>query len=66
MFVQQKHKHGEMAFLTSRRVSKHVPFALGVDPTARDAREGGSSNLASQATPFAVLCVRLVALHVPS
>ena len=28
-------------FLTSRSVSKHVLFALGVDPTARDAGEGG-------------------------
>ena len=37
-----------MAFLTSRNASKDVLFALGVDPTARDADEGGSSNLASQ------------------
>ena len=46
-------------------MSKHVPFALGVDPTARDAGEGGGSDLVSQATPFAVLC-GLVAVHVPS
>ena len=50
------HKHGEMAFLTSRSVSKHVDFALGVNPTVRDAGKGGSSNLASQAMPFTVLC----------
>ena len=37
-----------MAFLTSRNVSKHVLFALGVDPTARDASEGGGSDLVSQ------------------
>ena len=46
-------------------VSKHIPFALGVDPTARDAGEGGDSDLDSQATPFAVLYV-LVAIHVSS
>ena len=40
-----KHKHGEVAFLTSRGVIKHVLFALGVDPTARDAGEGGGSDL---------------------
>ena len=56
MFVQQKCKHGEMAFLTSRYASKHVFFTLGVHPTARDAGEGGSSDLVSQATPFAVSC----------
>ena len=56
LFVQQKCKQGEVAFLTFRSVSKHVPFALGVDPTARDAGEGGGSDLVSQATPFAVLC----------
>ena len=42
--------------------SKHVLFALGVDPTARDAGEGGGSDLVSQATPFAVSC-GLVASH---
>jgi len=56
LFVQQTHKHGEMAFLTSRSASKHVIFALDVDPTARDASEGGGSDLVSQATPFTVLC----------
>ena len=56
LFVQQKCKHCEMAFLTSRSVSKHVLFALGVDPTARDAGEGGGSDLVSQATPVAVSC----------
>ena len=65
MFVQQKCKHGEVVFLTFRSMSKHVPFALGVDPTARDAGEGGGSDLVLQATPFAVLC-GLVAIHVPS
>ena len=35
-------------------MSKHVPFALGVDPTARDAGEGGGSDLVLQA------------VHVPS
>ena len=39
MFVQQKRKHIELAFLTSKSVSKHVFFALGVNPTARDAGE---------------------------
>ena len=43
-----------MAFLTSRSVSKHVLFALGVDPTARDTDEGGGSDLVLQATPFTV------------
>ena len=65
MFIQNKRKHSEVAFLTFRSVSKHVPFALGVDPTARDAGEGGGSDLVAQATPFAVSC-RLVAVHVPS
>ena len=41
-----------MAFLTSRSASKHVLFALGVDPTARDAGEPVGSELVSQATPF--------------
>ena len=45
-----------MAFLASRSASKHIFFALGVDPTARDAGEGGGSDLVLQATPFAVLC----------
>ena len=40
-------------------------FALGVDPTPRDAGEGGGSDLVSQATPLAVSC-GLVAVHVPS
>ena len=44
-----------MVFLTSKSASKHV-FALDVDPSARDTGEGGSSDLVSQATPFAVLC----------
>ena len=52
LFVQQKCKHNEMAFLTSRSESKQVLFALGVDPTARDAGEGGGSDLVSQTTPF--------------
>ena len=56
MFVQQIRKHGEMTFLTSRSVSKHILFAFGVDCTARDAGEGGGSDLVSQATPFAVSC----------
>ena len=55
MFVQQKRQHGEVAFLMFMSVSKHVLFALGADPTARDAGEGGGSNLVSQATPFTVL-----------
>ena len=37
-----------MAFLTSRSASKHDIFALGVDPTARDAGKGGGSDLVSQ------------------
>ena len=56
LFVQQKCKHCEMAFLMSRSVSKHVPCALGVDPTARDAGEGRGSDLVLQATPVAVSC----------
>ena len=56
LFVQQKCKHGEMTFLTSRSASKHVLFALGVNPIARDADEGRGSDLVSQATPFAVSC----------
>jgi len=65
LFVQQKCKHGKVAFLTFMSVSKHILFALGVDPTAMDAGEGGGSDLVSQATPFAVSC-GLVAVHVPS
>ena len=42
-----KCKHGEITFLTSRSVSKHVLFALGVNPTAWDASEGGGSDLVS-------------------
>ena len=34
LFVKQK---CEIAFLTSRNVSKHILLALGVDCTARDA-----------------------------
>ena len=34
LFVEKK---CEMAFLTSRNVSKHILLALGVDRTARDA-----------------------------
>ena len=56
LFVQQKRKHGEMAFLTSRSASKHNLLALGVNPTARDAGEGWGSDIVSQATPFAVSC----------
>ena len=48
-----------------RSARKHVHFALGVDPTARDTGEGEGSDLVSQATPFAVSC-GLVAIHVPS
>jgi len=36
LFVQQKRKHGKVVFLMFRSASKHVVFALGVDPTARD------------------------------
>ena len=43
-----------MAFLTSKSATKHILFALGVDPTARDASEGRGSDLVSQATPFTV------------
>ena len=43
-----------MAFLTSRSASKHVLFALGVDPTARDTDERIGSKLALQAMPFAL------------
>ena len=50
--VQQKRKHSEMTFLMSRSASKHVLFALGVYPTARDAIEGGGSDLVSQAKPI--------------
>ena len=55
-----------MAFLTSRSASKHVLFALGVDPTARDASKGESSNLASQATHPLQCRARLVVIDVPS
>ena len=33
-----------------RSASKHVHFALGVDPTARDAVKGGGSDLMSLAS----------------
>ena len=65
LFVQQKRKHREMAFLMSRSASRHILFTLGVDPTARDAGEGGGSDLVSQATPFTVSC-ETRAVHVPS
>ena len=56
LFVQQKRKHSEMAFLTSRNANKHILFALGVDPTARDAVKAGipTSEPHRQATPLAV------------
>ena len=54
MLIQQKRKHGEVVFLTFRSASKHVLFALGVDPTARDAGKGGGSDLVSQAMPWTV------------
>ena len=37
LLVQQKRKHVEMAFLTSRSVTKHIPYPYGVESTARDA-----------------------------
>ena len=40
----------------------HFFFALDVDPTARDAGEGGVSDL----LPFAVLCEISSRVHVPS
>ena len=43
-----------MVFLTSISASKHFLFALGVDPTARDAGEGGGSDLVSQTMSFVV------------
>ena len=36
LFIQQKHKHNEMAFLTSRYANKHIHLALGVEHTAWD------------------------------
>ena len=63
--MQQKREHGEVAFLTFMSASKHVLFALGVDPTAMDTGEGGGFDFVSQATPFAVSC-GLVAVHVLS
>jgi len=41
LFVKQKCKHCEMAFLTSRNVSEHVLLALGVDHAAMDALKAG-------------------------
>ena len=55
-----------MTFLMSRGTSKHVLFALGVDPTARDASKGESTDLASQATHPLQCRARLVAVDVPS
>ena len=54
----KKRKHCAMTFLTSRSVSKHILFALGVDPTARDAVKAGipTSEPHRQATPLAVSC----------
>ena len=46
-----KHKYGEMTFLTSISVSKRVLFALGVDPTARDAGEGRGSDKSRKLRP---------------
>ena len=37
-------------------VQKCGSFALGVEPTARDASEVGGSDLVSQVMPFAVSC----------
>ena len=59
LFVQQKHKHDKMAFLTSRNASKHVLLALGVNHTARGAvkeKTHQSSDLVSQAMPFTGSC----------
>ena len=56
LFIQQKHKHCAVVFLTSRSASKHIHFALGVDCTARDTvKVGFQSSLASY-TSFAGLC----------
>jgi len=52
-----------MAFLTSRSASKHVLFALDVDPTAKGRREVGGSDLVLQATPASQCHVRLVFVY---
>ena len=36
LFLQQKHRDDQMAFLISRNVSKHILLPLGVNRTARD------------------------------
>ena len=41
LFIQQKSKHCEMAFLTSSSVIKHVIFALGVDRATRNTVKAG-------------------------
>ena len=41
LFVQQKSKHCEVAFLTSSSVIKHVIFALGVDCATRNTVKAG-------------------------
>ena len=53
-YSKQKRKHGEMAFLTSSSVSKHVLFALGVDHTARDTVKVGVRPSLTSYTGFAV------------
>ena len=54
-----------MAFLTSRSASKHILFALGVNPTVRDAGEGSGSDLVSKLRPSQCRA-RLLAVHVRS
>ena len=63
--MQQKHKHGEMAFLTSRSMSKHVLSALGVDLTARDTVKAGVLTSECRKLYLSQCRARLVSIHVP-
>ena len=54
LFVQQKCKHNEMAFLTSRNASKHVLWLLvSIVPPGEIHQD---SDLVLQAKPIAVSC----------
>ena len=54
MFVQKTRK---MVFLTSRSQSKHV-FALGVDPTARNAMKAGILTSEPHQQAMYTLCIQ--------
>ena len=66
LLVQQKRKHGEMAFQTSRSATKHIPYPYGVESTARDTVMVGIPTSESHKLHPSQCHARLVSVHVPS